>query len=145
MPLDDPEGQQVFRDVKAMVFEDKDVHLIILPPEAHIEINALQRASNIILQKSLKEGFSLTVIEALWKEKPVLGGNTGGIPLQIVDKINGYLINSIEEAAAYARRLIENPKRAYEVGKAGKEHVRENFLITRHIKDHLLIYQSINK
>lgn len=143
MASDDPEGQKVFQDVQKLVLGDKDAHLIILPPEANLEINALQRASNIILQKSLKEGFALTVSEALWKEKPVLGGNTGGIPLQIIDHINGYLVNSIEEAAKRARFLLKNAQKAREMGKAGKEHVRKNFLITRHVKDHLLLYLTL--
>lgn len=139
---DDPEGQKVFQEVQSVSKGDEDIHLLVLPP-ADLDINALQRASDIILQKSLKEGFGLTVSEALWKEKPVIGGDTGGIPLQIINGMDGFLVNSIEEAADKVRFLIKNPKKAKQMGKIGKEHVRKNFLITRHVRDHLLMYLTL--
>jgi len=140
---DDPEGQKVFQNVQRMVKGDPDAHILILPPEANLEINALQRSSKVVLQKSLKEGFALTVSEALWKERPVIGGNTGGIPLQIINGFNGFLVNSIEEAVERTRFLLRHPLKAQEMGKAGKEYVRKNFLITRHVRDYLMLYLTL--
>ena len=140
---DDPEGQEVFQNVQKLAKGDRDAYILILPPESNFEINALQRASNIILQKSLKEGFGLTVSEALWKEKPVLGGNTGGIPLQIINGVNGFLVNSINEAVERARFLLMNPLKAQEMGRAGREHVRKSFLVTRYVRDHLMLYLTL--
>jgi trehalose synthase len=91
----------------------------------------------------LKEGFGLTVSEALWKEKPVLGGNTGGIPLQIINGVNGFLVNSINEAVERARFLLMNPLKAQEMGRAGREHVRKSFLVTRYVRDHLMLYLTL--
>lgn len=140
---DDPEGQEVYKEVVKMAEGDEDIKILVLPPFSDLDINAIQRASNLVLQKSLKEGFALTVSEALWKGTPVVGGNTGGIPLQIINGINGFLVNSIEEAADRVRFLLMNPQKAKEMGKAGKEHVRKNFLITRYVRDHLLMYLTL--
>ncbi|MEM3387450.1 MAG: glycosyltransferase [Nitrososphaerales archaeon] len=140
---DDPEGEEVYRSVLQQAGNDKDVHILLLPPQADVDINAMQRGSSVVLQKSLKEGFALTVSEALWKGKPVVGGYTGGIPLQIIDGVNGFLVNSIEEAAARVRFLLKNPKKAEEMGKVGVEHVRRNFIITRQVRDHLLMYLTL--
>jgi trehalose synthase len=140
---DDPEGQEVYQEVVKMIEDDKDIKILILPPFADIDINAIQRASHVVLQKSLKEGFALTVSEALWKGTPVVGGNTGGIPLQIINGVNGFLVNSIEEAADRVRFLLMNPQKAKEMGKAGREHVRKNFLMTRYVRDHLLMYLTL--
>ncbi len=143
LAADDPEGEEVYRSVLQQAGDDKDVHILILPPQADVYINAMQRGSSVVLQKSLKEGFALTVSEALWKGTPVVGGNTGGIPLQIIDGVNGFLVNSVEEAAARVRFLLKNPKKAEEMGGAGVEHVRRNFIITRQVRDHLLIYLTL--
>jgi len=143
LAADDPEGEEVYRSVLQQAGGDKDVHIILLPPQSDVDINAMQRGSQVVLQKSLKEGFALTVSEALWKGTPVVGGNTGGIPLQIIDGVNGFLVNSVEEAAARVRFLLKNPKRAKEMGRAGIEHVRKNFLITRQVRDHLLMYLTL--
>jgi trehalose synthase len=143
LAADDPEGEEVYRSVLQQAGGDKDVHIILLPPQADLDINAMQRGSQVVLQKSLKEGFALTVSEALWKGTPVVGGNTGGIPLQIIDGVNGFLVNNVEEAAARVRFLLKNPKRAKEMGRAGIEHVRKNFLITRQVRDHLLMYLTL--
>lgn len=142
---DDPEGQIVYRDVLKRIGKDKNAKVISLPPHADLDINAIQRHSNVVLQKSLKEGFALTVSEALWKGTPVVGGNTGGIPLQVLHGINGFLVSSIEEAEVYTRYLLRNPKKAKEMGLAGKEHVRRNFLITRYVRDHLLLYLTLQQ
>jgi len=143
LATDDPEGMEVYRSVVRQAGKDRDVRVLILPPHADLDINAIQRGSAVVLQKSLKEGFALTVSEALWKGRPVVGGNAGGIPLQILNGVNGFLVDSVEEAAARVRFLLKNPERAESMGRAGIEHVRKNFLITRHLRDHLLIYLTL--
>jgi trehalose synthase len=139
---DDPEGAQVLAEVQAAAGRDPDLHVLLLPNDAHLEINALQRASTIILQKSTKEGFGLTVSEGLWKGKPVIGGATGGIPLQILDGVTGYLVYSPEGAAFRARYLLNHPEAAAEMGRRGVEQVRQNFLLTRNLRDYLMIMQT---
>ncbi|MDH5684494.1 MAG: glycosyltransferase, partial [candidate division WOR-3 bacterium] len=140
---DDPEGMKVLEEVKAASTDDPDIHVIFLPPASDIEINALQRASSVILQKSLKEGFGLTVAEALWKRKPVIASAVGGIPLQIAHKYSGILSHSIEGTAFYLKQLLNDPDYAMRLGLNGKEHIRNNFLITRHIRDYLLLFISL--
>lgn len=134
---DDPEGWQVLKQVKEEAKSDSDIHIINLPPDSFFEINALQRGADIVIQKSLKEGFGLTVTEALWKARPVIGGNAGGIKLQIKDAENGFLVNSIEEAIDKVEYLLKNPSYAREMGEAGRKVVKDKFLITRHLKDYL--------
>jgi len=134
---DDPEGSQVIKQVKGEAGGDPDIHILNLAPESFFEINALQRGADIIIQKSLKEGFGLTVTEALWKARPVVGGNVGGIRMQIKHGANGFLVNSIEEAADKVEYLLQNTSRAREMGQAGRETVKDKFLITRHFKDYL--------
>ncbi len=145
LAADDPEGLEFYESLLRQAAGDRDVHILMLSPRADLDINAIQRGSTVVLQKSLKEGFALTVSEALWKGRPVVGGNTGGIPLQIIDGVNGFLVDSIEEAAAKVRFLLKNPGKAEEMGKAGVEHVRRNFLITRHLRDHILIYIALRR
>lgn len=137
---DDPEGMLVLEEVREAAGNDPDIHILFLPPSSDIEINALQRASTVVLQKSLKEGFGLTVAEALWKSKPVIAGAVGGIPLQIKHQYSGILSYSIDGTAYYLKQLLNEPKYAKELGKNGKEHIKENFLITRHIRDYLLLF-----
>ena len=136
---DDPEGTAVLAEVHEAAEADPDIHVLALPPTANLEINALQRASTVVVQKSTKEGFGLTVAEALWKGKPVIGGATGGIPLQILDGANGYLVNSPEGAAFRLRYLLTHPETAQEMGRRGTEQVRQNFLLTRNLRDYLLM------
>jgi trehalose synthase len=140
---DDPEGPMVMEQVRAEAEKDKDIFILLLPPGSDIEINALQRGSTVILQKSLKEGFGLTVSEALWKGKPVIAGAVGGIPLQITHKYSGILTRSIEGTGQWIKQLISAPDYARRLGTNGKEHIRNNFLITRHIKDYLLLFISL--
>jgi trehalose synthase len=140
---DDPEGQQVLAEVREAAGKDPDLFVLELPPDAHLEINALQRASTIIFQKSLKEGFGLTVTEGMWKGRPVIGGATGGIPIQILDGVTGYLVYSPEGAAFRARYLLNHPEVALEMGRRGIEQVRQNFLLTRNVRDYLLIMHAI--
>ncbi|MBU2574270.1 MAG: glycosyltransferase [Elusimicrobia bacterium] len=136
---DDPEGAQVLAEVRAAAEGNTDIIVLCLPPTSNMEINAIQRASAIILQKSLKEGFGLTVSEALWKGKPVIAGAVGGIPLQITHKYSGILTRTIEGAAYWMKRLLHEPAYAKKLGENGREHVRENFLLTRHLRDYLLL------
>ncbi len=140
---DDPEGLKVLEKVKNESEGDPDIHVLFLPPGSDIEINALQRASTVILQKSLKEGFGLTVTEALWKAKPVVASAVGGIPLQITHKYSGVLTHSIEGTAFWIKQILNEPKFAQRLGINGKEHIKNNFLITRHIRDYLLLFLSM--
>lgn len=140
---DDPEGAQVLAEVMERAQGDPDLHVLLLPPFSDREINALQRASTVVLQKSLKEGFGLTVTEALWKGKPVVGGAVGGIRLQLLDGITGYVARSIEGAAERVRRLLGNPELAAELGRRGREYVRSNFLITRNLRNYLLLMLAL--
>ena len=140
---DDPEGPKVMAEVEAEAAEDKDIFILFLPPASDIEINALQRASTVVLQKSLKEGFGLTVSEALWKGKPVIASAVGGIPLQIAHKYSGILTRTIDGTAYWIKQLINEPEYARKLGVNGREHIKNNFLITRHIKDYLLAFLSL--
>jgi trehalose synthase len=140
---DDPEGPQVMAQVQEEAGKDRDVFVIFLPPGSDLEINALQRGSTVILQKSLREGFGLTVAEALWKEKPVIASAVGGIPLQIAHRYSGMLTHSIQGTAQAIKQLINEPEYAQSLGINGREHIRNNFLITRHIKDYLLLFLSL--
>ena len=140
---DDPEGPMIMEQVSREAEKDKDIFVLFLPPASDIEINALQRGSTVILQKSLKEGFGLTVSEALWKAKPTIASAVGGIPLQITHKYSGILTRSVEGTAQWIKQLIGAPEYARLLGLNGKEHVRNNFLITRHIKDYLLLFLSL--
>jgi len=137
---DDPESDKVLAEVKEVAWKNPDIHILLLPPDSDIEINALQRAATVIIQKSLKEGFGLTVTEALWKGKPVVASAVGGILLQIKHKITGLLCHSVEGAAYAIKTLLTNPEYAKRLGENGHVHVRQNFLITRHLKDYLLLF-----
>jgi len=142
---DDPEGEIVLNEVRAAAEGDSDIHVILLPPDAHVSINAIQRASDIVLQKSTKEGFGLTVTEALWKGKPVIGGDTGGIRLQVTNHHTGFLVSSPEGAALRIRYLLGDKQKRESIGEKGREYVRNNFLITRHLREYLtLIHGLIN-
>ncbi|MBN2061600.1 MAG: glycosyltransferase [Deltaproteobacteria bacterium] len=142
---DDPEGETVLNEVLTAAEDDPDIKVLILPGDAHRKINALQRAAGIVIQKSIKEGFGLTVTEAMWKEKPVIGGNTGGIRTQVIDHHTGFLVNTPEGAALRIRYLLHNQEILKEMGRKAKEFVRENFLITRHLREYLtLIYALLH-
>jgi len=141
---DDPEGMKVLDEVRSAAAGDPDIHIIFLPPASDIEINALQRASSVVLQKSLKEGFGLTVAEALWKGRPVIASAVGGIPLQIAHKYSGILTRSIEGTTYYLKQLLNEPDYAEKLGCNGREHIKDTFLITRHIRDYLLLFISLD-
>lgn len=140
---DDPEGEAVLNEVKEYVAGDPDIHILLLPPFSDKDINALQRMSSVVLQKSLKEGFGLTVSEGMWKGKPVIGGAVGGIPLQIVHGITGFLVHSVEGTAFRIRQFLNNPDMAKRMGERGREYVRNNFLITRQTRDYLSVWYSM--
>jgi trehalose synthase len=134
-----PEGESMFAQIKEASAKDPDVHVLQLPPEADLEINALQRAATIVVHKPLKEGFGIIVSEAMWKGKPVVGSDAGGICAQIVDGVTGFLVRSEEGVAFRVRHLLNNPGLIQRMGGAGREHVRRNFLITRHLTDYLTL------
>ena len=140
---DDPEGAEVLAEVREKARGEPDILVLCLPPTSHLEINAIQRMSAVILQKSLREGFGLTVAEALWKGKPVIAGAVGGIPLQITHKQSGILVHSADGAAHWLKQLLNETGYARKLGESGREHVRQNFLITRHIRDYLLLFLAV--
>ena len=140
---DDPESVTILPAIQEAAGKDPDIHVLDLPPFSDLEINALQRASTVVLQKSLKEGFALTVTEALWKEKPVVAMAVGGIPLQVLSGKTGYLVHTVEGTAAAVRRVLDNPLEAAVLAKNGREHVRQNFLITRHIQDYMSLFLCV--
>ncbi|MGH9830412.1 MAG: glycosyltransferase, partial [Blastocatellia bacterium] len=142
---DDPEGAVVFAEVQEAAKGDPDIFLLNLPPWSHLEINALQRASTIVVQKSLREGFGLTVTEALWKRKPVVASAVGGILRQVLHKVTGMLTHSVEGCAYQIRFLLSNPAFAKTLGEAGHDHVKQNFLITENLKRYLLVFLMMER
>jgi len=140
---DDPEGAQVLAEVMEAAEGDPEIHVLVLPPTAHHEINALQRAATVVIQKSLREGFGLTVTEGMWKGKPVIGGFAGGITAQIIYGVTGYTVNSVEGLAFRVRYLLNNPDLARQMGENAREHVRQNFLIVRDLADHLALVSTL--
>ena len=144
MATDDPEGFQVWEEVDAARHGDHDIHLLSnIQQVGNVQINAFQRAADVVIQKSLREGFGLTVSEGLWKGRPVVGGRAGGIVLQIHDGENGYLVDSVEECARHSIDLLQDPARATEMGIAGREHVRQNFLSTRELADWIGLFNQL--
>jgi trehalose synthase len=142
---DDPEGEQVFHEVREHAAGDPDIFILLLPASSDLEINALQRAATIVMQKSIREGFGLTVSEAMWKGKPVIGGATGGIPLQIIDGQTGVLVHTVEGAAFRTRQLLNNAEMAKRIGHQAREFVRSNFLLTRQIRDYLALWAVLTR
>lgn len=139
---DDPEGLLVLEEVKAEAQGYPDIHILHLPPGADLEINALVRGSDIIVQNSIKEGFGLTVSEALWKGRAVISRPVGGITQQVLHDVTGLLVHSTEGLAYSIRYLLANPELAAALGRTGKEFVRGNFLITRHLRRYMLVMLS---
>src|SRR5215467_7226282 len=142
---DDPEGALVLKDVLRAADRDPDIKILELPAWAPLEVNALQRASTIVVQKSLREGFGLTVSEALWKKKPVVASAVGGIPTQIIHKHTGLLAHSVEGTAYQIRFLLSHPEIAGRLGEQGHLHVKENFLITQNLKLYLTLFLQLGK
>lgn len=140
---DDPESERVLAEVRERAEGDPNIHILLLPPGSDVEINALQRASAVVVQKSIREGFALTVSEALWKARPVVASAVGGIPLQVKHRLTGLLSHGIEGTAYAIRQLLANPEYAKRLGENGREHVRQNFLITRHLRDYILLVLAL--
>ena len=135
----DPESAGVLAEARRAADDDADVYVRELPPDAHLQINALQRAATIVLQKSVRDDFSLNVAEAMWKGKPVVGGATGGLTAQIMYDVTGYTVGSVEGAAFRVCHLLNNRELIARMGAAGREHVRRSFLVTRHLTDYLAL------
>jgi trehalose synthase len=137
---DDPEGAAVLEETREAAANDPDIHILELPPSVPLEINALQRASTVVVQKSLREGFGLTVAEALWKKKPVVASAVGGIPTQVIHKHTGLLAHSVEGTAYQVRYLLTHPHIAARLGEQGYEHIREDLLVTGNLKRYLTLF-----
>lgn len=129
----------VLAEMQEAASQDPDITVVELPPDPQTELNALERAATIVLQKPLFIDFGLDVATAMWKGKPVIGSLAGGIPSQIVSKVTGYTVETVEGAAFRIRHLLSNPEMIGRMGAAGREHVRRNFLITRHLGDYLAL------
>jgi trehalose synthase len=140
---DDPEGAAVLEEVRERAAGRRDVTILALPNDAHETINALQRQSTVIVQKSLREGFALTIAEALWKRRPVVAGAVGGIPLQVLNERTGLLVRSIEGCASQIARLLQHPGLRRRLGQAGREHVCRHFLHPREARDYLAVFSRV--
>ncbi len=148
LAVDDPEAQRILKEVQEEAEGDPDIFLFSDPKQlgklkVDIFVNAFQAGSDVILQKSTREGFGLTVAEAMWKEKPVIGGKVGGIKLQIQNGKNGFLVSSPEEAASRVIQLVKNPQLSEKLGRAAKESVREKFLMPRLLRDYLKLFREL--
>jgi trehalose synthase len=145
MATDDPEGWEFFHKTFRHADGDPDIKILNnLNNVGAIEVNAFQSQADVCIQKSIREGFGLTVTEALWKGRPTIGGDVGGIPLQIVDGESGYLVSSPEEAAQRMIEVLEDPELAKSLGKAGKAHAREHFLTPRLLRDWLDLFTELS-
>lgn len=140
---DDPQAKAVLDEVITAAAGDPDIHVIPLPSDAHLTINALQRAADIVIQKSTREGFGLTVTEGLWKAKPIIGGDVGGIRSQVFNYHTGFLVNTPEGAAHRIRFLLHHRELLENIGRTGREFVRENFLLTRHLREYLTLFYAL--
>ena len=144
MADDDPEGRHYLELTTSHADDDPDIHLLTnLDGIGDLEVNAFQRASDVVVQKSIREGFGLVVAEGMWKGRPVVGGDVGGIRLQIVDGQTGFLVSSVEQCAERAARLLADPGLRERLGEAGRERVRERFLTLRELEDYLALMTKV--
>jgi trehalose synthase len=144
MALDDPEGWEIYHEIQGAAKSDPAIHVFTnLTGVGNIEVNAFQRLSDVVIQKSIREGFGLVVSETLWKETPVVAGRTGGIPLQMQGGVGGFLVESVEACAERVLWLLRNPGDGKALASKGREWVRERFLLTRLIADELRLYASV--
>ncbi|HVH53804.1 MAG TPA: glycosyltransferase [Actinomycetota bacterium] len=144
MAHDDPEGMRFLDLTEEHRAGDPDIHLLTnVHNVGNLEINAFQRASTVVIQKSIREGFGLVVAEGMWKDKPVIGGNVGGIRLQITDGQTGFLVDSVEGCAERIVQLLENPELQRTIGRAARERVRDRFLTLRELEDYLGLMTSL--
>jgi trehalose synthase len=138
MALDDPEGWEVYEQVSEHAADDPLIHLYTnLTGVGNVEVNAFQRLSDVVVQKSIREGFGLVVSESLWKETPVVAGRAGGIPMQMPEGVGGLLVDSVEECASAILSLLTDSELAGQLGRSGREHVREHFLLPRMLMEEL--------
>jgi trehalose synthase len=135
----------VLAEVEDAASHDPDLSVVVLPPDPQSELNALERAATIVIQKPLKTDFGIEVAAAMWKGKPVIGSIVGGIPFQMVFGVTGYTVETVEGAAFRLRHLLSNPELIGRMGAAGREHVRRHFLITRHLGDYLALLAHVTK
>ena len=142
---DDPEASEILNEVRAAVEGDEDISVLLLPSDSHRKINALQTGADVVMQKSLKEGFGLTVTEAMWKRKAVIGGNVGGIRLQVINRFNGFRVRTPEGAAIRTRYLLSHPWKMEKMGRNAREYVLENFLITGHLRRYMIMLISLDE
>jgi len=140
---DHPEGQALLTEIAEAASGDPEVHALVLPPDAALEVNALQRAATVVVHRPLREDFGLSVAEAMWKGKPVVGSFAGGVPAQVIHEVTGFAVTSMEGAAFRIRQLLEDPELAARLGGSGREYVRRSFLITRHLGDYLAVLASL--
>ncbi|HTA36497.1 MAG TPA: glycosyltransferase, partial [Solirubrobacteraceae bacterium] len=146
MASDDPEGWDFFNATIAHADGDPDIHILNnFNNVGAIEVNAFQSHADVLIQKSTREGFGLTVSEAIWKARPFIGGNVGGIPLQIEDGVTGFLVDSVEECAARSLEVLKDPALGKFLGRRGKEHVRTHFLTPRYLRDYLKIFTALKQ
>jgi trehalose synthase len=144
MASDDPEGWDFYNSTLEHAAGDEDIHILNnFNNVGAIEVNAFQSLADVVVQKSTREGFGLTVSEALWKGRPFIGGDVGGIPLQVSDGLSGYLVSSVEACAARCLDIINDPALGRALGRHGKEHVRANFLTPRYLRDYLRIFKDV--
>jgi trehalose synthase len=144
MASDDPEGWDYFNATVAHADGDADIHILNnFNNVGAIEVNAFQSHADVVVQKSTREGFGLTVAEAIWKARPFIGGDVGGIPLQIEDGVTGFLVSSVEQCAERALEVLRDPALGKFLGRRGKEHVRTHFLMPRYLRDYLKIFNEL--
>ncbi|MDY7225788.1 glycosyltransferase [Hyalangium rubrum] len=144
LALDDPEGWDIYREIRDATAGDNLIHIFTnLVGVGNIEVNAFQSLSNVVIQKSIREGFGLVVSEALWKGTPVVAGRAGGIPLQMPEGTGGLLVDGVEECAKAVLHLLQRPDEAHHLGERGREHVRQHFLVTRMLRDHLRLLDAL--
>jgi trehalose synthase len=146
MASDDPEGWDYFNATIAHADGDADIHILNnFNNVGAIEVNAFQSHSDVLIQKSTREGFGLTVSEAIWKARPFIGGDVGGIPLQIEDGVTGFLVTSVERCAERSMEILRDPELGRSLGRRGKEHVRQHFLMPRYLRDYLRIFNELRE
>jgi trehalose synthase len=138
-------GGDVLGEVREAAEHDPDISVVVLPPDPQVELNALERSATIAIQKPLKADFTIEVAAAMWKGKPVIGTIAGGIPFQMVVNVTGYTVETVEGAAFRIRQLLSNPELIGRMGAAGREHVRRNFLVTRHLSDYLALLAHLTR
>ncbi len=144
MASDDPEGWVYYDRTVRHAGEDFDIYILHnLHGVGNEQVNAFQTVSDVVVQKSIREGFGLVVTEALWKGKPVVGGNVGGIPLQVIDGQTGFLVDSVAACAEKIHALLQHPPKAQEMGQKAREHVRANFLSTHHLQNYLTLFTAL--